>query len=78
MGGTTTRQPHAPHEDHLRLEVPAGVVLLDTLPEVHQQLLQLVVLNGDAEPNDRHQQLGHVFAVQDHEHALHGAGKRRQ
>lgn len=59
-----------PHEDHLRLEFAGCVVLLDDLPEVHEQLLDLVVLHGDAKANHGHQQLGRVLAVHNHHDGL--------
>lgn len=61
-----TISQYAPHEDHFRLELAGRVVLLHNLPKVHQQLLDFVVLHGDAVPDHKHQQFGHVLAVQDH------------
>ena len=54
----------APNEDHLWQELAVGAGLVDHLPVDEEQLLDLVVVAGDAEADHRHEQLRHHLSVE--------------
>ena len=47
-----------------RNELAVGARLVDDLPVDEEELLDLVVVAGDAEADHRHEQLGHHLAVE--------------